>query len=152
MHSTAAAQELVPVKLDQWQPYARGILRIVSGFLFWQHGAQKLFGWFDGRVVESLASLRGVAGIIEVVGGALITIGLLTRPVAFIASGEMAFAYFLRHFDRGFWPINNGGEPAVLFCFIFLYFVFAGSGRFAVDGVLRRRSTREGSTAGRVEV
>ncbi len=108
-------------------------LRIVGGLLFWQHGAQKLFGWLGGREAE-LFSIRGLAGILEFFGGILMLLGAFTKPVAFILSGEMAVAYFWRHFPRGFWPIENGGEPAALFCFIFLFFFAAGPGRFSVDG------------------
>ena len=110
------------------------LLRIVAGFLFSLHGAQKLFGVLGGQSVE-LMSQRGLAGIIELIGGVLIAIGLFTSPVAFIASGEMAVAYFQAHFPRGFWPVQNGGEPAVLFCFVFLYFAAMGSGRWSVDSL-----------------
>ncbi len=127
--------------LIRWREPALGVLRIVAGFLFFQHGAQKLFGWFGGQTVE-LASIYGLAGIIEVVGGALIALGLFTRIVAFIASGEMAVAYFMAHLPNGLWPIENGGEPAVLFCFIFLYLVFAGPGAFALDRLRGRQAAR----------
>jgi putative oxidoreductase len=129
---------------DRWADTAQGILRIVAGFIFSMHGAQKLFGLFggfdgQGGTVE-IASLFGVAGILEVVGGFLIIIGLFTRPVAFILSGEMAYAYFTAHLPRGgFWPLENGGEPAALYAFIFLFFAAAGSGAFAVDRILARR-------------
>jgi putative oxidoreductase len=83
----------------------------------------------------------GVAGVLELVGGILIMIGLFTRPVAFILSGEMAVAYFTAHFPQGFWPTQNGGEPAALFCFIFLYMAARGAGDFSVDAVLRGRRT-----------
>ncbi|HET9438811.1 MAG TPA: DoxX family protein [Longimicrobiales bacterium] len=123
------------------------LLRIVAGLLFMMHGGQKLLGWFggpggDGGTVE-LVSLMGLAGVLELVGGALLIIGLLTRPVAFILSGEMAVAYFMMHFPNGFWPIENRGEPAALFAFIFLYLAFNGAGPWSVDAV---RSDR-GETA-----
>lgn len=114
-------------------------LRIVSGLMFWQHGAQKLFGWLDGNQVESLTSLRGIAGILEFFGGIIMMAGVITRPVAFLLSGEMAVAYFRSHAPRGFWPIMNGGEPAALFCFIFLFYFANGPGRFSIDGWLAKR-------------
>jgi putative oxidoreductase len=113
------------------------LLRIVAGVMFMLHGGQKLLGWFggpggQGGTVE-LASLMGLAGILELVGGALIVIGLLTRPVAFVLAGEMAVAYFMAHLPNGFWPIENNGEPAALFCFIFLFLAFNGAGPWSVD-------------------
>jgi putative oxidoreductase len=118
--------------LAPFAPYAYAIFRIIVGLLFASHGAQKIFGWFGGQPVP-LASLFGVAGIIEIVLGLLITIGLLTGYAAFIASGEMAVAYFMSHFPKSFWPLENEGEPAVLFCFIFLYMATQGSGIWGVD-------------------
>ena len=123
--------------------FAHSLLRIVSGFLFIHPGGMKLLGWFGGMPhgVE-MTPLLVTAGVIELVCGTLIFLGLLTRPAAFIASGEMAFAYFIGHFPRGFWPIQNHGEPAVLFCFIFLYFAASGAGPISVDHLLgldRRR-------------
>src|ERR671915_1206104 len=106
---------------DKARVVTHALLRIVTGLMFWQHGAQKLFGWLGGEQVTDLASMAGVAGVLEVVGGILIIIGLLTRPVAFLLSGEMAVAYFIAHFPNGFWPIENQGEPAALFSFIFLF-------------------------------
>ena len=119
------------------QPYAFAALRIVAGFLFTFHGLQKLFGWFGGRSVE-LASLPGLAGVLEIVGGPLIALGLWTQPVAFLLSGEMAVAYFRAHQPRGMWPVQNGGELAALFSFLFLYFATTGAGRFSLDGVKRK--------------
>ena len=112
--------------------YVYALMRIVVGLAFAQHGAQKLFGVFGGvdgggATVEML-SLMGVAGVIELGGGLLVAIGLLTRLAAFLASGLMAFAYFMAHAGRGFWPIENQGELAVLFCFVFLYIAFRGGG------------------------
>ena len=115
------------------------LLRAVSGLMFWQHGAQKVFGWLGGQQVPDLASLPSIAGILEVVGGILIIIGLFTRPVAFILSGEMAVAYFMVHAPQGLWPAMNQGEAAVLFCFIFLFFTAHGGGRYSIDGLMRRR-------------
>ena len=119
---------------------AQSLLRIVAGLLFICPGGMKLFGWFGGMPAGvSLTPLLVTAGVIEVVGGTLILLGLFTRPVAFIASGEMAFAYFIGHFPNGFWPIQNHGEPAVLFCFIYLFFAANGPGPISVDHALRTR-------------
>jgi putative oxidoreductase len=112
-----------------------GTLRIVTAFMFIQHGSAKLFQiphvpMFDG---VQLMSLAGAAGVIEVVGGLLLLIGLFTRPVAFILSGEMAFAYFIAHAPHNFLPILNGGEMAVQWCFLFLYMSAAGAGAWSVD-------------------
>src|SRR5918998_230761 len=104
--------------LGRYAPYLYALMRIVLGVLFACHGAQKLFGVLGGEPV-ALFSLRGLAGIIEFVGGLLVAVGFLTSYAAFIASGEMAVAYFIAHAPRGFWPIQNRGELAVLYCFIF---------------------------------
>jgi putative oxidoreductase len=119
--------------LGKLAPYLYILLRMVAGLLFACHGAQKLFGVFGGfggkaGATASLFSLMGLAGVIEFVGGLLIAFGALTSYVAFLASGEMAFAYFMQHFPRGFWPIQNGGESAVLYCFLFLYISAHGTG------------------------
>jgi putative oxidoreductase len=108
-----------------------GVLRIVAGLLFAQHGAQKLFGAFGGEQVE-LATLMGLAGVIEFFGGLLIAAGIFTRWAAFIASGQMAAAYFMAHAQQGFYPIVNGGELAALYCFLFLYIAARGGGRLAL--------------------
>ena len=118
--------------LAPFAPYAYALLRIVAGLSFICHGGQKIFGWFGGEEVP-LGSLLGLAGILEIVLGILITIGLLTSLAAFIASGEMAAAYFIGHFPKSFWPLENSGEPAVLFCFIFLYIATHGPGIWSVD-------------------
>jgi putative oxidoreductase len=115
------------------------LLRIVTGFLFFQHGLPKLFGGFGSDAPAALFSQMGLAGVIEVFGGILIAIGLFTSPVAFIAAGEMAVAYFQAHAPRSFWPVVNGGELAALYCFVFLYFVAAGSGKWSVDAARRGR-------------
>lgn len=118
------------------------LLRIVSGLLFIHPGAMKILGWFGGMPAGvELTPLLVAAGWIELVCGTLILLGLLTRPAAFLASGEMAFAYFIGHFPHGFWPIQNHGEPAVLFCFIFLFFAANGAGPLSVDAWLGRRRT-----------
>lgn len=119
-------------------PYLLSVLRIASGFLFMQHGAQKLFGLLGGTPVHWL-SLMGLAGILEFFGGLLILLGLATRPVAFILAGEMAFAYFMVHFPSSFWPLLNGGDLAVMFCFGFLYLSAAGAGPWSVDRLLHRQ-------------
>jgi len=118
--------------LARAEPVLYSLLRIVAGLLFAQHGAQKLFGALGGNAVP-LASLSGLAGLIELVGGLLIAIGLFTPIAAFIASGEMAAAYFMMHAHQSFWPIMNRGELAVLYCFVFLYIAFRGAGRYAVQ-------------------
>ncbi len=125
---------------SSFAPQLYSIFRMVFGLLFLFHGLQKMFGVFGGRVVP-LASLAGAAGIIEVVAGLLIMIGLFTRPIAFIASGEMAVAYFRSHFPRALWPIENGGEPAVLFCFAFLYVASQGGGPWSLDALLQRATS-----------
>jgi putative oxidoreductase len=119
-----------------WAPYLRSVLRIVAAFLFIAHGTQKLFAYpvTEPRSPVPLASLLGVAGVLELVGGALLLLGLFTRPVAFLLSGEMAVAYFMAHAPRGFWPLLNGGEAAVLFCFVWLYLAAAGAGPLSLDG------------------
>jgi putative oxidoreductase len=119
--------------LAPFAPHAYALLRIVVGSLFVCHGGQKIFGWFGSQPVP-LSSLFGVAGILELVLGALITIGLFTSLAAFIASGEMAAAYFIGHFPKSFWPLENQGEPAVLFCFVFLSIATQGSGIWSVAG------------------
>jgi putative oxidoreductase len=116
------------------------LLRVVAGVMFALHGAQKLLG-IGGQKVP-LASLFGLAGVIELVGGALIAIGLLTSIAAFIASGEMAVAYFMVHAPQGFSPLANQGELAVLYCFLFLYIASRGAGRYSVDASARRPAVR----------
>jgi putative oxidoreductase len=116
-------------------------LRVVAGLMFAVHGAQKLLGALGGQKVP-LASLFGLAGLIELVGGLLIAIGLFTSWAAFIAAGEMAVAYFMVHFPQGFWPIQNKGELAVLYCFVFLYMASRGGGRYSVDASMRGAARR----------
>jgi putative oxidoreductase len=124
-------------RIAAFEPYLLSALRIVAGFLFIAHGVQKLFGWLGGHRVD-LASQLGAAAVIETVGGALILLGLFTRPIAFILSGQMAFAYFIVHARQSFWPVVNRGELAVLFCFVFLYLATAGPGPISLDRTLRR--------------
>lgn len=115
-----------------------GILRIVAGLLFMQHGVQKLFGWLEGPGPVELLSLMGLAGVLETFGGLLVAIGLFTRPVAFVLAGQMAVAYFMAHAPESFFPVLNGGEPAALFCFIFLFMSANGSGAFSIDRAQNR--------------
>jgi putative oxidoreductase len=114
-------------------------LRIVAGFLFFQHGLPKLFGGFGSQGPAELFSQMGLAGILEVFGGAAIALGLFTSPIAFLTSGEMAVAYFQAHLPRGFWPIANGGELAALFCFVWLYYAATGSGKWSLDALRKGR-------------
>lgn len=126
------------------------LLRIVAALILICPGGMKLFGWFGGMPPgNTLTPLLIVAGVIEVVGGFLILIGLFTRPVAFLASGEMACAYFMGHFPQGFWPIQNHGEPAVLLCFIFLFLFGNGAGPWSVDGLRGKRERMETVTPDR---
>ena len=114
-------------------------LRIVAGFLFTLHGAQKLFGVLGGNQVDTLMGQRGIAGILEFFGGLLIMVGLFTRPVAFLVSGQMAVAYFIAHAPNGFWPIVNRGELAAFYCFTWLFFCAHGAGKYSIDGWLAGR-------------
>jgi len=126
-----------------WSPQLRSVLRIVAAFLYVQHGAVKLFGWpvaMPGGGSPPMLSQFWFAGVLEVFGGGLLLLGLFTRPVAFLLSGEMAVAYFQAHAPRGTWPVVNGGEPAVLFCFLWLYLSAAGAGPWSLDAMLRRRA------------
>jgi putative oxidoreductase len=118
------------------------LLRVVAGFLFWQAGGLILFGWFGGMPGGQsvpLMSEIGIGGVLEFVGGLLIIFGLLTRPVAFILSGEMAVAYWQFHAPNGVWPLQNQGVPAVLFCFLFLYMAAQGGGDWSLDALLKRK-------------
>lgn len=125
--------------LGKYSSYFYALLRIVAGAMFAMHGTQKLFNVPPGRGVVPVASLMGAAAIIEIVCGVLIAIGLLTSFAAFIASGQMAVAYFMRHASKAPWPIvEGGGETAVLYCFLFLYIASRGSGPLSVDSITRR--------------
>jgi putative oxidoreductase len=130
-------------KISAWSagmaPYLLSLLRIVTAFIFMEHGSMKLFGFPAPMGDIPLLSLMGLAGTLEVVGGFLILIGLFTRPIAFILSGEMAFAYFMAHAPQGFWPALNHGEPAALYCFIYLYLAAAGGGAWSVDRLILQR-------------
>ncbi len=124
----------------EWAPRLLSVLRIVTGFLFMCHGSQKLFGFPVAPEMHQppLFSLLGLAGVLEFFGGALILIGLLTRPAAFVLSGLMAFAYFIAHAQIGFLPIQNRGELAVVYCFLFLYLSAAGGGEWSLDRLIHR--------------
>jgi putative oxidoreductase len=126
-------------RLSQWAPIALSVLRIVAALIFLEHGTQKLFGFPDGeRAFVDAFTLSWWAGLIEVITGALLALGLFTRPAAFIAAGEMAVAYWYAHAPHNFFPVNNGGDAAILYCFVFLYLVFAGPGPWSLDARLRR--------------
>ena len=119
--------------LPAWRPYVLSILRIVAAILFFEHGTQKILGIPEPKYVPEMFSLTWVAGIMEIVGGALLIVGLFTRPVAFLLSGQMAVAYWMAHAPNSFFPALNGGDAAILFCFLFLYLVFAGPGPWSLD-------------------
>jgi putative oxidoreductase len=127
--------------LREHLPAALGVVRVLMGLLFFSYGLRKMFGLLEGEP-EPFLSLQWFAGVIELFGGAAIVAGLFTGPVAFLCSGEMAFAYFINHNPRGFFPIQNGGERAALFSFFFLFLFAAGPGKWSVDGL--RRPARKG--------
>ncbi len=131
-------------QVSAWSPRVLSVLRIASALLFMQHGTMKLLDYPpSGQFADlQLVSIVGLAGILELFGGALLLIGLFTRPVAFILSGMMAVAYFMAHSPRGFFPILNDGELAALYCFVFLYLAFAGGGAWSVDALWRRSGRR----------
>jgi putative oxidoreductase len=120
--------------LEKLRPYALSVLRIVVALLFLEHGMQKYFGF--PSTGPAMTPLLYVQGAVEIVGGVLLLIGAYTRVVAFVLAGDMAVAYFIAHFPRSFFPAVNGGDAAVLYCFIFLYVVFAGGGPWSVDRVM----------------
>jgi len=120
-----------------WAPRILSVLRIMTGLLFIEHGTMKFFNFPPSEMFAQgveLVSLFGLAGVLELVGGALIILGLFTRPVAFILSGEMAVAYFMAHAPGSFYPVINEGEAAIMYCFVFLYLACAGPGPWSVDG------------------
>src|SRR3982074_2298547 len=123
-----------------WLPRVLSVLRIVAGLLFLEHGTQKLLGFPpSANPGPALFSLMGIQGCLELLGGILLVIGLFTRPVAFILCGHMAVAYFMSHFPRNFFPILNGGDAAILYCFIFLYLAVAGGGAWSLDASRQRK-------------
>ena len=117
----------------EWSPRVLSVLRIVAALCFLQHGLTKYLGFPGTAPAHLLIWPAGIAGAIEIIGSLLLLVGFYTRCAAFIMSGEMAVAYFLSHQPRGFFPYNNGGEPAVMYCFVFLYFAFAGGGPWSLD-------------------
>jgi putative oxidoreductase len=131
------------MRLDEtaalWAPRVLSIVRIVAALIFMEHGTLKLLGFPPpANPGPAAMSLTWFAGLIEIVGGALLALGLFTRPVAFILSGEMAFAYWIGHAPRNFFPVLNGGDAAILYCFLFLYIAFAGGGPWSLDAMMRR--------------
>lgn len=120
-------------QLQAYAPTVLGILRIITALLFVEHGTAKLLNFPASEMHPPLFSLFGLAGVLEIIGGVLILVGFWTRPVAFLLSGQMAIAYWMVHAPSSFFPVNNGGDAAILFCFVFLYLVFAGPGAFALD-------------------
>ena len=129
-------------RLNRHAPAMLSVLRIVAGLLFLAHGLVKLAGFPPGAQPgpQPLMSLLGAAGVIEAVTGVLILLGLFTRPAAFLAAGEMAVGYFMMHAPKSPFPVANMGDPAILYCFIFLYLVFAGPGPWSLDARLGRRT------------
>jgi putative oxidoreductase len=128
--------------LARYEPQLRSLFRIMAAFTFSLHGFQKFFGWFGGIGGHSVPvnTMLGMAGLIESIGGPLIMLGLFTRPVAFVLSGEMAIGYFRTHAPRGFWPLLNGGELAVFYCFMFLWLSAAGAGPWSLDRLFGRKT------------
>jgi len=125
--------------LDRFAPLALSLMRIVFALTFFAHGTQKILGFPASDMNPAAFSLSWIAGVLELVGGALLLVGFFTRPVAFILSGQMAVAYFLAHAPKSFFPALNGGDAAILFCFGFLYLVFAGAGPLSLDALRGRR-------------
>lgn len=137
------------VGIARRSPYALALLRIVSGLIFLEHGTQKFLSFPAGEMAGAGLALNNpgaFAGIVELVTGLLITIGLFTRPAAFLASGTMAVAYWMAHAPQNPFPVNNGGDAAILYCFVFLYLVFTGAGTWSVDGM--RSRTGAGARSG----
>lgn len=129
---------MLSARLSRFEPYMLGVLRIVSALIFMAHGTQKILGFPPSERTSQMFSLSWIAGVFELIGGVLLVLGLFTRPVAFVLSGVMAFAYWIAHAPRSFYPVLNGGDAAILYCFLFLYIVFAGPGRWSLDGMLGR--------------
>jgi putative oxidoreductase len=125
-------------RVSALSPYMLSVLRIMSGLIFMAHGTQKLLNFPPLTRAVDLTSMGGIAGFFELIGGALIVLGLFTRPAAFLCSGVMAVAYFYAHAPRSFFPVLNGGDAAILYCFVFLYIFFAGAGPISLDAMRRR--------------
>jgi putative oxidoreductase len=141
--STAADSGTLAARLAPYRPAALAVLRIGAGLLFMQHGAQKLFGWFGGvgetpGMTVPLASLMGVAGVLELFGGLLIVLGLFTRPIAFLLAGEMLVAFFKAHAPKGGVPLENGGEVPLLYMLVWLTLTVLGAGAFSIDSARGR--------------
>lgn len=126
-------------QLTPYAPTMRSVLRIMAALIFMAHGTQKILGFPTGMSPDAF-SIFWIAGVLELIGGALLVIGLFTRPVAFVMSGLMAFAYFMVHAPQSFFPTVNGGDAAILYCFVFLYLTFAGPGPLSVDAKTGRDS------------
>jgi putative oxidoreductase len=131
-------------RLWRLEPYILSVVRIVVALTFFEHGLSRLFGFPSPLPVPALFTMYWFAGTIEFVGGAMLLVGLATRPVAFIMSGEMAFAYFISHAPQSFFPILNFGDAAILYCFIFFYIAFAGGGPWSMDAILSDRRVSAG--------
>lgn len=129
--------------LSALEPHLRSLFRIMAAFTYSLHGWQKFFGVFGGigGTRPPLTTMLGVAGLLETFGGTLLILGLFTRPVAFLLSGEMAIGYFRTHAPRGFWPLVNGGELAVFYCFMFLWLAAAGPGPWSLDRIIRKKKS-----------
>lgn len=134
-----AGSRVMLAGLHRHAPAALSVIRVLMGILFFEYGLRKMFGMF-GEPAEPFLTRQWFAGVIELFGGAAIIVGLFTRPIAFLCCGEMAFAYFINHNPRGFFPLQNGGERAVLFCYFFLFLVAAGSGKWSMDRLLWKTS------------
>ena len=128
-----------------WAPRVLSIVRIMAALLFFEHGSQKLLGFPPAEYSPDVLSLSWIAGLLELVGGALLALGLFTRPVAFILSGEMAFAYFIAHAPASFFPVLNRGDASILYCFLFFYLVFAGPGPWSLDALRAKGGTAASS-------
>lgn len=131
---------LPPALTAAWTPRMLSVLRIMSALLFMSHGTQKILGFPMHPNPPAMFSISWTAGCLELIGGLLLALGLFTRPVAFILSGEMAFAYFIAHAPRDFFPVLNGGDAAILYCFVFLYIAFAGPGPWSLDAMMQRKN------------
>lgn len=123
-----------------WAPFILSILRIVSALIFMAHGTAKLLGFPDASFTPAAFTLPWWAGLLEIIGGALLVVGLFTRPTAFVMSGLMAAAYWIAHAPKSVYPLLNGGDPAILYCFIFLYIAFAGGGPLSLDAIFKRKA------------